>query len=251
MNGNWLYHGKVSHVRLLPRHHAFRYPALFICVPLSRLDELHTRMFSINRFNLFSLDERDHGKGYGTAQWIRSVLADEGVTEADGETWLMTMPRILGFVFNPVSFWWCHDSAGNLRAVLCEVNNTFGERHCYLVMAPDRGTINDTTTLDCRKVFHVSPFLEIKGSYRFRFSYQSGRRTVRIDYVDDGELALKTVVTGQSLPLDDKHLVKTFFSFGLATLMVVLRINWQALKLLLKGIRFHSKPALPHREISR
>ncbi|MFP5430317.1 MAG: DUF1365 domain-containing protein [Gammaproteobacteria bacterium] len=251
MKGNWLYHGAVSHVRLRPRHHAFRYPALFICVPLSRLGDLQSRLFSLNRFNLFSLHERDHGKGQSAPAWIRSVLASEGVTEADGETWLMTMPRILGFVFNPVSFWWCHDASGQLRAVLCEVNNTFGERHCYLVMASDRGAIGDMTPLDCRKIFHVSPFLEVKGHYCFRFSNQSARRTVAIDYVDDGQMVLKTVVTGQAMPLDDRHLVKTFLSFGLATVMVVVRINWQALKLWLKGIRFHSKPALPSREISQ
>jgi len=251
VNRQWLYHGAVSHVRRMPRHHAFRYPALFICVPLSQLDGLRSRLFSLNRFNLFSLNERDHGDGHGAPEWIRAVLASEGVTEADGETWLMTMPRILGFVFNPVSFWWCHDASGQLRAVLCEVNNTFGERHCYLVMASDRGTISDTSTVDCRKLFHVSPFLEVKGHYRFRFSHRSGRRTVGIDYIDDGQPVLKTVVTGQAQPLDDKHLLKTFFSFGLATVMVVVRINWQALQLWLKGIRFHSKPALPSREISR
>lgn len=251
MNGNWLFHGTVSHIRLLPRRHAFRYPSLFICVPLSRLKELQSRLFSLNSFNLFSLHERDHGSGGDAGQWIRELLASEHVPEADGEVWLMTMPRVLGFVFNPVTFWWCHDRSGNLRAVLCEVNNTFGERHCYLVMAADRGIIHDTTTISCQKIFHVSPFLEIKGIYHFRFSCQSHRRTVAIDYLDDGNTVLKTVVTGESSPLNDANLLKTFLSFGLSTVMVVLRINWQALRLWRKGIRFHSKPALPPREISR
>lgn len=251
MSGNWLFHGSVSHARLLPRRHHFRYPSLFICVPLSRIGELKSRLFSVDAFNLFSLHERDHGDGGDPGQWIRNVLLAENVSEANGETWLMTMPRVLGFVFNPVSFWWCHDNDGNLRAVVCEVNNTFGERHCYLVMAADRGVINDSTTIRCRKIFHVSPFLEVKGDYLFRFSLQPRRRTVAIDYVDDGDTVLKTVVTGEASLLNDANLLKTFLSFGLSTLMVVLRINWQALRLWLKGIRFHSKPALPPREISR
>lgn len=251
MTRNWLFHGTVSHARLLPRRHEFRYPSLFLCVPLSRLAQLDSRLFSRNAFNLFSLHDLDHGHGGDPATWIRNTLASEQVTEADGEIWLMTMPRVLGFVFNPVSFWWCQDRNGQLRAVLCEVNNTFGERHCYLAMASDKGIIDDTTTIHCRKIFHVSPFLAVKGEYRFRFFQRPDRRTVAIDYLDDGNTVLKTVVTGHALLLNDANLLKTFLSFGLSTLMVVLRIHWQALRLWLKGIRFHSKPATPPREISR
>lgn len=251
MNRNWLFHGSVAHTRVTPREHAFCYPSLFICFPLSRLQQLESRLFGLNRFNLFSFNESDHGDGVDVRRWIRSVLANEKVTEADGEIWLMTMPRIIGFVFNPVSFWWCHDKNGGLRALVCEVNNTFGERHCYLLMSSDRGVITEKTLLSCKKMFHVSPFFEVKGEYRFRFSGDEGRRTVAIDYHESDTASLKTVVTGKASPLTDKALLKTFFSFGLATLMVVIRINWQALRLLAKRIPFHKKPARPLQEISR
>ncbi len=251
MKKEWLFHGTVAHTRLWPRRHAFRYPAIFICFPLSGKKEMASRLFSLDRLNLFSFNEKDHGNGKNTAEWIAETLAREGVTNADGEVWLMTMPRILGFVFNPVSFWWCHDRDGQLRAVLCEVRNTFGERHCYLLTAPENSVIGTSTLLQSRKVFHVSPFLEVKGHYHFRFSVTSGRRTVAIDYFEEETEVLKTVVTGQASTLSDMRLLKTFFSFGFATLMVVLRINWQALKLFLKGISFYQKPSPPSQEISR
>jgi len=251
MNKEWLFHGTVFHKRFLPKKHAFRYPSIFICFPVSRISELKSRFFSINRFNLFSLKEADHGNGTGIQQWISTFLKNESVIEADGEIWLMTMPRILGFVFNPVSFWWCLDKSGDLRAMVCEVNNTFGERHFYLLMTADRGVITEKTELNCKKAFHVSPFFEVKGEYHFKFLKEDARRTASIDYKEDDISVLKTVVTGTALPISDKILIKTFMSFGLATLMVVIRINWQALKLFIKGIPFHKKPTRQNQDITR
>lgn len=251
MDGNWLYRGTVAHARMAPEKHAFSYPAFFICFPLSRKLDLKKRMFSLDRFNLFSFNEKDHGDHNNALAWIKKILASEDIPDADGEVWLMTMPRMLGFVFNPVSFWWCHDRSGQLRAVLCEVHNTFGERHCYLLVAPGNGIIADNTRLQSKKIFHVSPFLEVKGSYRFRLSFNEQHRTVGIDYFKEDTRVLKTIITGKSYPLNDRELLRTVFSFGFATLMVVLRINWQALKLFLKGITFHHKPTPPSQEISR
>lgn len=248
---NWLFRGTVAHTRLTPRKHAFRYPAFFICFPLSCKQEMQSTLFGLDRFNLFSFHEHDHGDHDNSLAWIKNVLANEGLGQANGEIWLMTMPRLLGFVFNPVNFWWCHDRDGHLRALLCEVSNTFGERHCYLLTAASNAIIDENTSLQTRKIFHVSPFLEVKGHYRFRFSVSSARRTVAIDYIEDGTEVLKTVITGQAFPLCDRELLRTFFSFGHATLMVVLRINLQALALLLKGISFHRKPSPPSQEISR
>ena len=179
MKGNWLYHGAVSHVRLRPRHHAFRYPALFICVPLSRLGDLQSRLFSLNRFNLFSLHERDHGKGQSAPAWIRSVLASEGVTEADGETWLMTMPRILGYGFNPISVFFCHRPDGALAALLYEVTNTFHERHSYLVAVPGDDTALIRQTAEKR--LFVSPFMDMDLRYEFRVRAPGETFSIKID----------------------------------------------------------------------
>lgn len=246
----WLYRGNVVHTRLLPRHHAFRYPGFFVCFPVHQAAALRSRLFSLGRFNLFSYHEADHGDGVNGEAWARQLLHTHGVA-ADGEIWLQTLPRVLGFVFNPVSFWYCHDRAGALRAVICEVNNTFGERHCYLLEAADAGVIRAETELRARKVFHVSPFFSVDGEYRFRFLLAPGRRTVRIDYLRDGEMTLMTAVSGQAEPLDDRHLLRLFLSLGWSTLLVVVRIHWQALRLWLKGIPFHKKPLPPQEEISR
>lgn len=247
----WLYRGTVTHRRLAPVHHAFRYPALFICFPLHEKKALASRLFSLDRFNLFGFHEADHGDGADALAWIRGLLAAEGMDHADGEVHLLTLPRILGFVFNPVSFWLCHDSRGGLRAVLCEVSNTFGERHCYLLQAVDGGNIGDDTELSARKVFHVSPFFDVKGSYRFRFRQSSAQRQVDIDYFEDDRPVLCTSISGRAQALDDRALLRTFFSQGWATVMVVLRIHWQALRLWLKGVRFFRKPAPPIKEITR
>ena len=115
-----LYFGGVMHARLRPRRNAFRYRVFFLRLPLSRLAEAKNSLFSINRWNLFSFHFSDHGARDGTDPelWIRQLLDREGVDRADGEVVLQTFPRVLGYVFNPVSFWFCHDRSGGLRAIL-------------------------------------------------------------------------------------------------------------------------------------
>lgn len=251
MAKSWLYRGQVSHTRLTPRQHHFSYPAFFICFPLQERQALASRLFSLDRFNLFSLHQSDQGDGRDAEAWIRQLLQREGVTQADGAVWLMTLPRMLGFVFNPVSFWLCHDRAGALRAVLCEVKNTFGERHCYLLQPQDGSVIDAHVELRARKVFHVSPFFPVAGEYRFRFLQAPDQRTVAINYLQDERLVLKTALTGQVCAMTDRVLLRLFLSLGWSTLLVVLRIHWQALKLWRRGMPFHRKPQPPAQEISR
>lgn len=249
MSERWFYRGQVVHTRLEPMRHHFRYPAFFVCFPLSRKAALAHALFGVDRANLFSFHEADHGDGRDGRAWVRGILARFGVA-ADGEVWLQAMPRLLGFVFNPVSFWYCEDAAGALRAVVCEVNNTFGERHCYLLTAPGGGAIAGDTELRAQKVFHVSPFFDVAGEYRFHFRQQQGRRTVRIDYWRDGRPQLMTALTGEALPLTAGTLLRTLAGMGWATVLVVVRIHWQALKLWLRGAKFHPKPVPPTEEIS-
>ncbi len=247
----WLYRGKVGHARLGAKTNAFAYDSLFICFPLHQRRELASTLFGYNCWSLFGYHDADHGDGADPEAWIRAILNLHGITAADGDIWLQTLPRILGFVFNPVSFWYCHDRQQQLRAVLCEVRNTFGERHCYLLTAVDHGVITADTELHSEKVFHVSPFYPVNGHYQFQFARHGDFRRVQIDYWQDGELALKTHVSGTALALTDKNLLKTFIQLGWATLMVVLRIHWQALKLWRQGVTFHRKPVPPVMEISR
>jgi uncharacterized protein len=163
----------------------------------------------------------------------------------------MTMPRMLGYVFNPVSFWFCRDRAGALRAVLCEVNNTFGESHCYLVHHDDRRPIEPDAWLKGRKVFHVSPFLPVEGGYRFRFRLDEGHAHVDVNYHDQEGLMLATSVGGRREALSDARVLRRFLGNPMMTLAVVVRIHWQALHLLCKRARFHRKPAPPAEFVTR
>jgi DUF1365 family protein len=248
-----LFFGNVMHSRLRPRRNRFRYRVFFLRVPVDRPEALERPLLSVERFNLFSFHRGDHGPRDGSAlePWIRALLAREGIDSADGEIWLQTFPRVLGYVFNPVSFWLCHDRAGALRAVLCEVNNTFGEHHNYLLAHPDHRPIVDGDRLAARKVFHVSPFCEVRGGYRFRFQFREGACAVRIDYHDADGLLLATAVSGRPAPLGTRNLLRAFVLYPWMTLGVILRIHWQALRLWLKGVPFHAKPFPPSEETTR
>jgi DUF1365 family protein len=225
----------------------------FLQAPLSALEALRGPLFSLDRWNLFSLHRSDHGPrdGGDLEPWIRALLASEGVTAADGEIVLQAFPRVLGYVFNPVSFWLCHDREGGLRAVLAEVNNTFGERHNYLVAHPDGQPIRPGDTLEARKVFHVSPFFPVQGRYRFRFAGGSRFSAAFIDYDDAEGPVLRTSISGRAAPLETRGLLRAFFGYPAFTLGVVARIHWQALKLWWKGVPFFRKPSPPLVETTR
>jgi DUF1365 family protein len=246
--------GDVMHKRLRPAEHRFAYPVYFLRLPLSQLSEGQRAwggLFSINRWNLLSLRYADHGDGGHPLAWIRALLAREGIATADGEVVLQTFPRVLGYVFNPVSFWFCHDRAGALRAVLAAVNNTFGEHHSYLLAHPDQRPIAEGEQLEARKVFHVSPFCRVRGSYRFRFFHRQDWTLARIDYADEQGDLLHTSVSGRARPLSAASLAHAFFGYPLMTLGVVLRIHYQALRLWAKRVPLFSKPAPPAEEITR
>lgn len=248
-----LYFGGVMHARLRPRRNAFRYRVFFIRVPLSRLDEIRSSLFSVNRWNLFSFHFCDHGARDGSPlePWIRALLRREGVDSADGEIVLQTFPRVLGYVFNPVSFWLCHDRAGALRAILCEVNNTFGEHHNYLLAHPDGHAIEPNDVLESRKVFHVSPFCEVTGKYAFRFRDSYPSCHINIDYHDSRGRLLLTAVWGKASRISAAGLLKAFFLYPWMTLGVIARIHLQALKLWIRGVPYFSKPLPPQQETTR
>lgn len=247
--------GQVRHSRLRPAANAFEYGVFFMRLPLRALGtgDFGPRLFSRNRFNLLSFHDTDHGDGaQGLLPWIDGVLRSEGITDADGEIWLQAFPRVLGYVFNPVSFWFCHRRDGALRAVLCEVRNTFGEKHCYLL--DNGGTLPYGVELTARKVFHVSPFCAVEGSYRFRFMRVQRVREhtiARIDHDDAHGPLLQTSVCGSATALSNRNIAWALCRYPLMTLGVVARIHWQALKLFIKRVPFFSKPLPPASELSR
>ena len=218
-----------------------------------------------NRFGLISFFDADHGDGRADSlAWLDELLAREGIGDASGEVWLHCYPRVLGFTFKPVSFWYCHRADDSLAAVVVEVNNTFGERHCYLLAGPDLAFGRE---LRAAKAFHVSPFCAVSGSYRFRFMRNDLRpgvasarierhtgvaRTVaRVDHHDEQGLLIQTSVSGELRVLTATRARLAFFGMPLMTLGVIARIHWQALKLWRKRVPFVHKPAPPTTFITR
>jgi hypothetical protein len=238
----------VIHSRQRPRRNAFRYRVAYLCLGLDALEGAAGRWLKVDRRALVAFHRADHGARDGSdlRGWLRGILSAHGLAGAcDGEVQLMTMPRMLGYVFNPVSFWFCRDRAGALRAVLCEVNNTFGETHCYLVHHADRRPLGADEWLDGRKVFHVSPFLPVEGAYRFRFRLDEQSVKVDVNYHDADGLMLATSVGGRREALDDRSVVRRFLCNPMMTVGVVARIHWQALHLWRKRAKFYSKPEPP------
>ncbi|TWO66626.1 DUF1365 domain-containing protein [Caenimonas sedimenti] len=241
--------GEVRHTRLRPARNAFAYPTFFLLLPMRQMRTGGSGALARNRPALLSFHDRDHGDGRPDAlAWLDDTLRGAGISDADGEAWLHCYPRVLGHTFKPVSFWYCHRGDGSLRAIVVEVNNTFGERHCYLLDAPAWGR-----ELEARKVFHVSPFCEVRGHYRFRFLLAPDRaRTVaRIDYDDGAGALLQTSVSGTLAPATAAALRAALWRHPLLTLGVVARIHWQALKLWVKRVQFIRKPSPPQAFLTR
>ncbi|GAB3249388.1 DUF1365 domain-containing protein [Chitinimonas naiadis] len=244
--------GHVMHVRHRPVRHRFRYPVFFLhlCLTAPASQIRCWGLFGFNRPGIISFHAKDHGDrdGHDLLAWLDRQLARAGLHRPEGEVWLQTFPRVLGYVFKPVSFWYCHDKRGELRILIAEVNNTFGERHQYVLCAPDEGPIMPSTELICRKHFHVSPFCEVKGSYRFRVRNAGARKMARIDYFDhasEPKPLLETVLWGTSHPLTTSHLFRTLLRTPLLTLGITFRIHWQALHLWWRGVPFFRKPQAP------
>lgn len=277
--------GRVMHKRFKPVVHPFSYGVFFLRVPLSRLNTVggipRNIFFSKDKFNLLSFMTRDFGPRDGSSleSWIRALLAREGIHAADGEIILQAFPRVLGYVFNPISVWYCFDRTGGLRAALCEVNNTFGERHNYLLAHDDQRVIQASDWFTARKVLYVSPFCEVRGHYRFRFEQIDDWAFAQIDYHDElagnagaetsAESSAKssvnfsrttennycplitTTIFGKPQALTSLAVFSAFFRYPLMTFGVMARIHWQAFKLWLKQVPLISKPAPPTIETTR
>lgn len=251
--GALLYSGEVMHRRCAPAVHAFRHGVFFLRLRIDGPVPALPPLMSRNRWNLCSFHDADHGPRDGSPlePWIRGLLESHGLACADGAIWLQTFPRVFGYVFNPVSFWLCHDRRGALRAVLAEVNNTFGERHNYLLAHDDGRPICGDDWLAARKVFHVSPFLPVSGGYLFRFRDAGAHSSFRIDYEDAGGHRLMTGIGGSGRPLTTRRIAGALLRHPLLTLGVMLRIHYHALRLWLKRVPFFPKPLPPAQDITR
>jgi uncharacterized protein len=250
---NGLLDAKVTHTRISPIYKYFVYKLFYICVPIYKLNQCENiKLLSLNRFNLFSLYEKDYGVSRSKAfhGWVEKVIKSFNCKFTPSDITLITLPRILGHAFNPISFWCCLDKKQNLKAVLCEVNNTFGERHCYLCIKKNDETINSQDWITSDKVFHVSPFFDVKGYYQFRFDIKDSKIGIWIRYFEDEKLLFTTSLIGKRKHLNNKSLFISFVSRPLNTAKVLFLIHFHALHLFLKGIKYRKKPQLPNKDIT-
>jgi DUF1365 family protein len=237
------------HGRKGPVKNAFRYSVEYVL-----LDPAAARgpwLFSRNRGNLMSVQDADHGgppgQGRG-APWAHEVFAAHGV--AADRVLLLAQPRLLGHVFNPVSFWLAQDHLGHLRGVIAEVSNTYGDRHSYLCHHPDHAPIRREDTLTATKIFHVSPFQPVEGRYDFRFDIRPDRIGIWIDYTTPGG-GLYTNLIGPRLPLTNAGIIASALRRPFGSRRVLALIHWQALKLWWKRVKFNHRPPPPAEDVSQ
>lgn len=245
-----LYPGVVMHQRYHPVMHRLHYRIFSLLLDLDEMAAIAAklRLFSIGRFNLVSFFERDHGDGRerGLRDWVRGQCVTAGI-DAAGPIRLLSMPRVLGHAFNPLSVFFCHNPAGVLTGILYQVNNTFGQRHSYLiaVAAGDGGSIRQSA----RKIFYVSPFMPMEMDYRFRVSPPSDRVSVVIDGLGAMGGSMGKLITaslsGRRVELTDRALFGSVLRSPALSLKVIAGIHWEALKLWRKKVGFHPKPAPP------
>jgi DUF1365 family protein len=236
-----IFHAKVFHKRFFPRENVFNYGIYYLAFPLSKINEIN---IPLNKFGLTSFYEKDHGAkdGSNLETWAKNLLKNHNINDIE-EIILVSLPRILGYVFNPVSFYFCYDKNQNLKAVINEVNNTFGETHIYICFNQDFSTITENNVLEAEKIFHVSPFLERCGFYKFRYSSQEDKLAIWIDYFDDsGKKMLATSLIGGFEYLSSKSAKRAFWRYPLVTLKAILLIHYQAIKLVMKKIKYVKKP---------
>lgn len=250
------YAGRVMHQRLRPRRHRLRYRVFSLLIDLDDLDRLaeRLRLFSRNRFNLFSFHDRDYGAG--TAEplhhQVERHMRAAGIEADGGPIRLLTMPRVLGYAFNPLSVYFCYRRTGALAAILYEVSNTFHQRHSYMIAVPAGANANGDRTIRqvCPKEFYVSPFLDMDLTYTFR-TVPPGRHVgVAISGHDAEGPIIVASLYAERLPLSDTRLALAFVAYPLLTLKVIAGIHWEALRIWLKGVRLRERPPPPARTVT-
>jgi hypothetical protein len=244
----WLYSGEVMHARMKPKEHRFTYDVFCLLIDIDRLQDAgrQAAAFSVNRFNLLSFRPSDHGDGSGDLRGhMDRLLAEAGVDATGGRAWLLCYPRMLGFVFNPISVYFIYNRAGALAALIYEVRNTFGEMHTYV--APiEEGQLSEAGVRQERnKLFYVSPFMDMPMRYRFRVLPPGERVNVRILETDGEGPILAAMFTGRQRRLTSWAVVKSCARLPFMTLKVVAGIHYEAARLWLKGITFYNRPPPP------
>ena len=241
-----IYRGTVVHERLRPKRHSLRYSVFTLLLDLDELPELDRRfrLFAHNRFAPLSFYDRDHGPTTGAAlrPWVEDRLREAGIEAKGGPIRLLCYPRIFGYVFNPLSVFFCYRPDGGLAAILYEVCNTYSERHTYVI--PVAGSKRPIIRQTCRKSLYVSPFIDMAADYHFRVLPPDDEVSIVIRQEDSGGLLLAACFRGEREEIDERALARILLRFPLQTLKIITAIHWEALRMWLKGFRvFSHKPA--------
>jgi uncharacterized protein len=247
-----LYVGQVTHKRLRPRKHALRYRTYALLLDIDELPDLgrSLRLFSHNAFNLFSVFDRDYGSAGGKSlrAQVEAYAREIGLDLDGGPIRLLTMPRILGYAFNPISVYYCYDRQGALRATLYEVNNTFRQRHSYFI--PAEPEADGTIRQSCAKHLYVSPFMAMDMTYDFTLAPPGDKVSIAIVERDRQGVMLTAAQTQGRVELTDAALLRVFFSHPLLTVKVIVGIHFEALLLWAKGMRLQVRPPQPDRPVT-
>lgn len=248
-----LYVSNVMHRRLTPVSYKFSYRVFGLLSNLDQLGKLGalSKLLSYNRFNVFSFYDADHGPEDGSPlkPWIAQHLTEHNISSENITVYLHSMPRVLGYTFNPISYWFCYSKEQQLLAILVEVNNTFGDKHSYLLDA--RGVENNSSVrANKKKNLHVSPLIDMDAEYAFKISQPTETFTAAIRETKDQELLLVAAQHGHKKVISTSAILKLFFTLPLMTVKVISMIHWQALKIYLRGAKFYKRPAPPSEEVS-
>jgi len=237
-----IYNGTVIHKRFKPKKHFFRYSVFSLFIDLSELNQLDNsiKFFSFNKFNLISFFEKDHGDRDGSSliKWVKKNLNENNISSENIKIKLLCYPRILGYVFNPLSVFFIYNSKNKLISILYEVKNTFGEQHTYIFKVEDDLNLFQH---NCSKKFHVSPFIEMNCNYFFRILKPGEKISVIIDQYHSNEKILYASQDGKRADFNSKELLKSYLKHPLMTFKIISAIHYEAFKLWTKGIKFISK----------
>jgi len=242
MTNSCIYDGSVIHKRFKPKVHFFKYKVFSLLIDLSELNELNNKLkfFSLNRFNLISFYEKDHGDRDGSSlfNWVKLNLNINNISTENIKIKLLCYPRIFGYVFNPLSVFFIYNKYSELISILYEVKNTFGEQHTYIFKINDNDNLIKNT---CKKKFHVSPFIEMNCTYFFKILKPNNKISLIIDQYDDEGKLLYASQDGIKIDLNNKNLILSYLRHPLMTFKIIAAIHFEAFKLWIKGIKFVKK----------
>ena len=242
MINSCIYNGSVIHKRFKPKEHFFKYKVFSLFIDLSELSELNDKLkfFSLNKFNLISFYEKDHGERDGSSllNWVKFNLKNNNINVENIKIKLLCYPRILGYVFNPLSIFFIYDKKESLISILYEVKNTFGEQHTYVFKVEGK---NKLIQNNCTKKFHVSPFIEMDCNYFFTILDPGENLSVKIDQYDKEGKILFASQDGKKSDLTTKNLMNSYLKHPLMTFKIISAIHFEAFKLWIKGIKFVKK----------